>query len=93
MLAASFGAFLGALHRKPAPRKPAPAFVIPTAQEKAQWGRVARDAYFAGRHVTGHRFAIAAALPRETTMPAARFSALQADYYAWLVEGFTDQRQ
>lgn len=92
MLAASFDAFIGAFIHRHAPR-PRAAAMIPTAREKAEWRRVAQAAYRTGRHVTGHRFAIAADLPTDTAIPAARFNALQADYYAWLAEGFTDQRR
>lgn len=60
----------------------------PTEHEKNEWARMARDAYAKGFNAIGHRFSVAAALPRGEKIPSARFDSLMADYRAWLIDGW-----
>ena len=65
--------------------------ITPTAHEKAEWSRMAAAAYKARRNAIGHRFSVAASLPRDGALPLATFDSLQADYRAWLVDGFAPE--
>lgn len=60
----------------------------PTDHEKAEWSRLAKDAYSRGRNEIGHRYSAAASLPKGAEMPSPRFTSLMRDYQAWLVDGF-----
>jgi len=62
--------------------------MTPTAHEKAEWSRMATAAYNSGRNAIGHRFSVAASLPRDGSMTLNHFDALQSEYRAWLVGGF-----
>ena len=65
--------------------------ITPTAHEKAEWSRMATAAYKARRNPIGHRFSVAASLPRDGAMDLSRFDALQAEYRAWLIDGFAPE--
>lgn len=56
-----------------------------TNHERAEWSRLAQDAYKHGWTHVGHRFSVAATLAE---MPLARFDSLQRDYRIWLLDGF-----
>lgn len=60
----------------------------PTDHEKAEWKRLAADAYRLGLDATGRRFAFAAAQPAAVSFDPATFDALQAEYREWLIAGF-----
>jgi hypothetical protein len=62
---------------------------MPTEHEKAEWSRMAQDAYWRGRNDMGHRFSAAAAYRRMERMPQAKFDALMELYRGWLVFGWT----
>lgn len=62
--------------------------ITPTVAEKAEWSRMATAAYKARRNAIGHRFSVAASLPRDGAMDLSRFDALMSEYRSWLIDGF-----
>lgn len=57
----------------------------PTEHERAEWSRMASDAYKTGRNFWGHRYSVAA------TWNAVRigvFDTLQHHYRLWLIGGW-----
>ena len=64
------------------------AVITPTEHDKAEWARLAQDAYRLGLNDTGHRFSGAAALRRGEPITYQAYDALQAEYREWLIAGF-----
>lgn len=62
--------------------------IIPDAHHKAEWARLAADAYRLGLNAVGHRFSGAAAFRHGEAMPIRIFDALQSTYREWLIAGF-----
>jgi hypothetical protein len=62
----------------------------PTAHEKAEWSRMAQDAYASDRNFYGHRYSGAAALRHDDTLPLTVFDTLQRVYRLWLVGGWAN---
>ena len=62
--------------------------ITPTEHEKAEWSRMAVDAYRTGRNSIGHRFSMAATLCKGEPCDVHWFDSLQNDYRAWLCDGF-----
>lgn len=62
--------------------------VTPTEHEKAEWSRLAVDAYRLGLNDVGHRFSGSAALGRNEPITVQAFNALQDEYREWLIAGF-----
>lgn len=63
--------------------------ITPTAHERAEWSRLAQDAYRTGRNFYGHRYSPLrrqGALP----LPTCAYDALMRAYRAWLVFGWTE---
>ena len=59
--------------------------MTPTEHEKAEWSRMAQDAYAAGCNAVGHRYSTTAACTLiGGQIPLATFDALQAAYRSWL---------
>lgn len=65
-----------------------PQFFTPDDHTKAEWARLAVDAYRLGLNDTGHRFSGAAALSRGDVITLQMYDALQAEYREWLIAGF-----
>jgi hypothetical protein len=61
-------------------------FVNPSAHERAEWSRLAQQAYSRGFNAWGHRYSVAAAISAPITLAA--YDALQLNYRIWLVKGF-----
>lgn len=59
--------------------------MVPTEHEKSEWSRMAQAAYKASLNPVGHRYSVAASLPKGGALPLARFDELQSGYRAWLV--------
>lgn len=53
--------------------------------EKDQWSRMAQAAYAAGRNNIGHKYSMAASLPRDAQMELPRWDRLMDGWRAWLV--------
>ncbi len=62
-------------------------FITPTGHEKAEWARLAQDAYSRGLNHIGHKFSAAASLPRACQIDIPTFDAMQKVYRAWLIDG------
>lgn len=62
--------------------------MTPTDHEKAEWSRLAQDAYRHDYNAIGHRYSAAASMCRGLDMPVQTFDALQAGYRQWLLTGF-----
>jgi hypothetical protein len=65
--------------------------IAPTEHNKAEWSRMAAAAYATGLNTIGHRYSVAAAIPREASITCSRYDSLQADYRYWLIDGFPPQ--
>ncbi len=63
-------------------------FQIPSDHDKAEWSRLAVDAYRLGLNDVGHRFSGAAALRRGDVITLLMYDALQEEYREWLIGGF-----
>lgn len=63
------------------------AAIVPSAHEKAEWSRLATDAYKRRENRAGHRYSVAASLPNNAPMALAFFDQLQAGYRSWLIDG------
>lgn len=61
--------------------------VSPNGHEKAEWSRLAQNAYSINRNDLGHKFSAAASIPSGWMMPVDRFDYLQSIYRHWLVTG------
>jgi hypothetical protein len=67
------------------------AVITPTEHDKAEWSRLAQQAYTRNANAIGHRYSVASAccgVGQE--MPLAKFDSLQRDYRAWLVFGWDE---
>jgi hypothetical protein len=62
--------------------------ITPTEHEKAEWSRMAKDAYRTGHNAVGHRFSMAATLCKGEQCRLSWFDSLQNDYLHWLVDGW-----
>jgi hypothetical protein len=62
----------------------------PTEHDKAEWSRMAQDAYKTGRNFFGHRYSMAATLRRNEAMRLDVFDTLQHVYRQWLVFGWSE---
>ncbi len=63
--------------------------ITPTEHAKAEWSRLAQDAYKTGRHAHGHRYSgAAAAIPRDGQMSLDVYDDLQRVYRLWLIGGW-----
>lgn len=58
----------------------------PTQHEKNEWSRMAQAAYSVGRNDIGHRYSVAASIPRDSALTTRHFDELQRGYRAWLVD-------
>lgn len=63
------------------------ATMSPNDHERAEWARMANDAYKHNRNSIGHRYSAASAVGGP--MPLARFDSLQRDYRSWLIDGWS----
>ena len=64
------------------------ALITVSEHEKAEWSRMAQDAYKNGRNPIGHRYSMAATLRHGEQMRVDVFDSLMANYRNWLVGGF-----
>lgn len=62
--------------------------MTPNAHERAEWARLAQDAYRTGRNDFGHRFSARAAVGGY--MPLEVFDTLQTIYRRWLIGGWAE---
>ena len=62
--------------------------MTPTAHEKNEWSRLAKDARTQGYTLLARRYAKAAALPDQSTVSDDQFDILQYGYRRWLLSGF-----
>lgn len=58
-----------------------------TEADKAEWSRMAQVAYNAGKNEMGHRYSVAASIPRDWPMTEDNYRHLQDDYRTWLMHG------
>jgi len=61
--------------------------IKPTRHEKAEWSRLAQDAYARDMNTIGHAFSAHASRPHNWAMSIKQFDTLQAIYRAWLIHG------
>lgn len=61
--------------------------ITPNAHERAEWARLAADAYRTGRNFYGHRYSAASARPGPVALPV--FDTLQTVYRVWLNTGWS----
>ena len=66
--------------------------VTVTQDVKDEWSRMATDAYKHGVNSIGHRYSMAAAIPRNSTLTCQAFDALQSNYRKWLIDGIEQFR-
>jgi hypothetical protein len=59
----------------------------PSQHEKAEWARLAKDAYRHGDLVLGHRFSAKASMPAGAELSLSEYDCLQSIYRHWLVFG------
>ena len=64
-----------------------------TEHDKNEWSRMAKDAYSNGINYIGHRYSMAASIPRGTMLTCQSFDALQINYRAWLIDGIDQFRE
>ena len=64
--------------------------ITPTEHDKAEWSRMAQDAYRTNRNFYGHRYSVAATLPKGEPMRADVFDTLQNTDRTWLVFGWSE---
>lgn len=62
--------------------------IIP--HNKAEWARLAVDAYAKGHNEFGHRFSALAALPEGHALEPRVYDSIQRIYRAWLVFGWEE---
>ncbi len=62
--------------------------ITPTEHTKAEWSRLAKDAYHTDRNAYGHRYSGAAAIPRYGQMSLDVYDDLQRVYRLWLIGGW-----
>lgn len=62
--------------------------ITPTEHAKAEWSRIAKDAYNTGRNAYGHRYSGAAAIPCDGQMSLDAHDELQRVYRRWLIGGW-----
>lgn len=60
----------------------------PNQHEKNEWSRLAQAAYAIGLNGVGHKYSVAASIPRDGAINAAYFDELQTGYRSWLIGGF-----
>ncbi len=66
--------------------RPMKTYVTPTNHERAEWSRLAIEAYRLGYTSEGTRFSTRAAVVH--TMTVSEYDSLMRDYRAWLIDGF-----
>lgn len=62
--------------------------ITPTDHDRAEWSRLAQDAYRSERNPMGHKFSAAAAWRAGVPMPIGIYDDLQGIYRAWLIGGW-----
>ena len=62
--------------------------ITPTEHCKAEWARMAQDAYATGRNFYGHRYSARASDPAGTPLRTEAYDALMHTYRQWLVFGW-----
>lgn len=65
-------------------------YITPNAHEKAEWARMAQDAYNTNRNFYGHRYSSYASMKNGAELPINVFDILQATYRTWLVFGWAE---
>ena len=63
--------------------------MVPTEHEKAEWSRLAQDAYANDRNDLGAKFSVSASYLKGESMTLAKFDELQRIYRQWLIGGLS----
>ena len=66
-------------------------FIVPSEHDKAEWSRMAQDAYRTDRNSFGHRYSVMAATTlRGAALPINIYDDLMRVYRQWLVFGWAE---